>query len=292
VWDDHRSVIILLSYDDASRAGIRAVCASVEEGQLVEHAGYARPADRRVDHQRQRLARNIVHHREDPEPDSYLRSGSSSLLHVTQAGVDLKRVSVQLHLLRHRGRRVVAALGGSDVHRENRWIHRSTTLRRGRPVPKFVSISCASCRLARVGLLQTADETSGTLDALLDDLFRLHAARWSGRGVLRGLELFHSDVARGFLRERMLRMLVLRLDGRSIAALYAFATRDRTWFYLGGFDPRFEKLSPGTVAVGTAIERAVGEGHRAFDFLRGAEPYKYWWGARNTVTSRRSVVFG
>jgi hypothetical protein len=147
-------------------------------------------------------------------------------------------------------------------------------------------------RLARVGLLQTADETSETLDALLDDLFRLHAARWSGRGVLRGLELFHSDVARGFLRERMLRMLVLRLDGRSIAALYAFATRDRTWFYLCGFDPRFEKLSPGTVAVGTAIERAVGEGHRAFDFLRGAEPYKYWWGARNTVTSRRSVVFG
>src|SRR6266478_1987720 len=28
---------------------------------------------------------------------------------------------------------------------ESRWIHRSTTLRRGRPVPKFVSISCASC---------------------------------------------------------------------------------------------------------------------------------------------------
>jgi CelD/BcsL family acetyltransferase involved in cellulose biosynthesis len=86
-------------------------------------------------------------------------------------------------------------------------------------------------------------------------------------------------------------MVVLRLDGRAIAALYAFATLDRTWFYLGGFDPRLEKRSPGTVAVGTAIERALSEGHRAFDFLRGAEPYKYWWGATDTCTYRRSVVF-
>jgi CelD/BcsL family acetyltransferase involved in cellulose biosynthesis len=147
-------------------------------------------------------------------------------------------------------------------------------------------------RLARTGRLETTQATEGTAGALLGDLLRLHAARWDGRGVLRGLEMFHAEVSSGFSRQGMLRLIVLRLDGRAIAALYAFAAGDRTWFYLGGFDPEFEKLSPGTAAVGTAIERAAAEGHRAFDFLRGAEPYKYWWGATNAVTSGRSAVFG
>jgi len=50
------------------------------------------------------------------ETRSYLGSGSSSLLHVTQAGVYSTRER-PTSLLRHRGRRVVAALGGSDIHR-------------------------------------------------------------------------------------------------------------------------------------------------------------------------------
>jgi hypothetical protein len=44
------------------------------------------------------------------------------------------------------------------------------------------------------------------------------------------------------------------------------------------------------VAVGTAIERAAAEGHCAFDFLRGAERYKYWWGARNAWTFQRRAI--
>jgi CelD/BcsL family acetyltransferase involved in cellulose biosynthesis len=147
-------------------------------------------------------------------------------------------------------------------------------------------------RLARTGRLETVDATSEALEPMLGDLFRLHAARWNGRGVLRGLESFHAEVALGFLREGMLRLTVLRLDGRAIAAVYAFATRGRTWFYLSGFDPRFERLSPGTVAVGTAIDVAAAEGHASFDFLRGAEPYKYWWGAKDTATFRRSLILG
>jgi CelD/BcsL family acetyltransferase involved in cellulose biosynthesis len=111
--------------------------------------------------------------------------------------------------------------------------------------------------------------TSEALEPILGDLFRLHAARWNGR--LRGLESFHAEVALGFLREGMLRGLtVLRLDGRAIAAVYAFATRGRTWFYLSGFDPRFEKLSPGTVAVGNAIDLAAAEGH--VPSISSAEP--------------------
>jgi glycosyltransferase involved in cell wall biosynthesis/CelD/BcsL family acetyltransferase involved in cellulose biosynthesis len=145
-------------------------------------------------------------------------------------------------------------------------------------------------RMERIGHLQIIGATEENLDEALADLFRLHAARWDGKGVLQGLEGFHADVARGFLRQGMLRLFLLRLGADTVAVLYAFASGERTWFYLSGFDPAFEKLSPGLVAVGTAIEQATAEGHRHFDFLRGAEPYKYWWGARNTWTFRRRAV--
>jgi glycosyltransferase involved in cell wall biosynthesis/CelD/BcsL family acetyltransferase involved in cellulose biosynthesis len=145
-------------------------------------------------------------------------------------------------------------------------------------------------RMDRVGRFSVVEATEENLGGMLSDLFRLHQARWNGGGVLQGLEAFHAEVARGFLHAGMLRMLALRLDARTVAVLYAFATRDRTWFYLSGFDPGLEKLSPGVVAVGTAIERAAVEGHCAFDFLRGAERYKYWWGAGNAWTFQRRAI--
>jgi CelD/BcsL family acetyltransferase involved in cellulose biosynthesis len=54
----------------------------------------------------------------------------------------------------------------------------------------------------------------------------------------------------------------------------------RRWYdYIGGFDPEFALLSPGTLLIGHALDAATAEGATATDFLRGAEPYKYRWGA-------------
>jgi CelD/BcsL family acetyltransferase involved in cellulose biosynthesis len=76
-------------------------------------------------------------------------------------------------------------------------------------------------------------------------------------------------------------MYALRLEGRTAAVFHGFAARDRTSYYLSGFDPAFERFSPGTLVVGHAIEEAAREGAAEFDFLRGGEPYKYRWGARD-----------
>jgi CelD/BcsL family acetyltransferase involved in cellulose biosynthesis len=57
--------------------------------------------------------------------------------------------------------------------------------------------------------------------------------------------------------------------------------KGRAYSYLSGFDPEFGGISPGTLAVGHAIRHAMGEGAREFDFLRGRERFKYFWGARD-----------
>ncbi|WP_427911713.1 GNAT family N-acetyltransferase [Ramlibacter sp. MMS24-I3-19] len=158
-------------------------------------------------------------------------------------------------------------------------------------IPPSMARDLAYCRrrAARAGdvAYELADERS--LPAWLDTLERLHAQRWALRGlpgVLRGegVMAWHRDTAPRLLRAGLLRLLGLRIDGGPIAVLYVLADAphapQRRWsYYIGGFDPAAAILSPGTLLVGEAIDRAQAEGAVVFDFLRGAEPYKLRWGA-------------
>src|SRR5206468_3397596 len=124
------------------------------------------------------------------------------------------------------------------------------------------------------------------LDAEMTAFFDLHARRWRSRwqpGVLFGrrIQQFHRAAARGLLEEGSLRLHALRLDGRTVASLYCFAQAGVGYYYLGGFDPDLARRSVGTLLTAHAMEEAVREGCREFDFLRGREPYKYRWGCRD-----------
>jgi CelD/BcsL family acetyltransferase involved in cellulose biosynthesis len=137
-----------------------------------------------------------------------------------------------------------------------------------------------------------ADETN--LAELLDALFRLHAARWRERGeggVLdeAAVRAVLADAAAGFLARGWLRLYALRIGGRTAAVQLGWAARRRAYYYIGGWDPAFAKLSPGALLVEHAVREAVREGAREFDFLRGREAYKYAWGARDQPQFRRRL---
>jgi CelD/BcsL family acetyltransferase involved in cellulose biosynthesis len=141
-------------------------------------------------------------------------------------------------------------------------------------------------RAEREAAARIETATASDLEDGLDSLFGLHAARWRARGqdgVLASpdVQRFHRDAARRLLAAGLLRMYALRLEGRTAAVFHGFAARGRTYYYLAGFDPAFERFSPGTLAVGHAIQEAAREGAAEFDFLRGGEAYKYRWGARD-----------
>jgi CelD/BcsL family acetyltransferase involved in cellulose biosynthesis len=126
--------------------------------------------------------------------------------------------------------------------------------------------------------------------ALIEDLIRLHDARWSMRGqpgVLRGdaVARFHRAAASGFAARGWLRFWTLHSGASLAAIIYAFVCRGRAYFYSSGFLPALARLGPGTLAIGRAIESLIAEGVGELDFLRGAEAYKFAWGAR----PRRSV---
>jgi CelD/BcsL family acetyltransferase involved in cellulose biosynthesis len=140
-------------------------------------------------------------------------------------------------------------------------------------------------RAEQAGRVSFETATAATFADLLDALFLLHATRWrqlQQPGVLAdpAIRRFHRAAAPLLLHSGLLRLHALRLDQRVIAATYSLHLRQRTYFYISGLDPAYGPLSPGTLIVGHTIAHAIADGAREFDFLRGRERYKHFWGAR------------
>ncbi|HKO15352.1 MAG TPA: GNAT family N-acetyltransferase [Gemmatimonadaceae bacterium] len=149
-------------------------------------------------------------------------------------------------------------------------------------------------RLERSGELRVRLATCETVCSLFSTLAALHEARWRERGesgVLHdpAVRAFHQAALPALCSDGTPRLLELTLDGRTVACVYVLLRGTRAWYYLGGFDPAYERFSVGTVAVGHAIDAAIRDGARTFDFLRGAEPYKYAWGAADRPVYRRTL---
>jgi CelD/BcsL family acetyltransferase involved in cellulose biosynthesis len=100
------------------------------------------------------------------------------------------------------------------------------------------------------------------------------------------VQRFHRMGAPRLQRAGLLRLHAWTLDGRIVAVQYVLVHRGRACGYLAGYDPQLAACSIGSVLINAAIEHAIREGCREFDFLRGVEPYKYAWGAANQHTYR------
>jgi CelD/BcsL family acetyltransferase involved in cellulose biosynthesis len=164
--------------------------------------------------------------------------------------------------------------------------------------PEFASpdlmhdVNYSRRRAALLGPTQIERARLNNFEELFAAFLRLHKARWNERGlpgVAEQNSAFYRDSAAGLLARGMLRLYAWRVAGRIIATFFGFTHRRRAYYYLGGFDPEFRRLSPGNVLVAHAIHEAIKEGATQFDFLRGDEAYKYRWGARDETTWRRLI---
>jgi CelD/BcsL family acetyltransferase involved in cellulose biosynthesis len=128
--------------------------------------------------------------------------------------------------------------------------------------------------LARRGSVtyRLADEAS--LERDIDTLFRLHRARWGSTRTDFEETPFHRDVARRALRRGWLRLWLLELDERPVAAWHGFRVGAVTSYYQAGRDPAFDGDAVGFVLLAHTIREAMREGTREYRFGRGAEPFK------------------
>jgi len=114
-----------------------------------------------------------------------------------------------------------------------------------------------------------------TLEEDLTLMFALHRARWSadGSAFLR-FEGFHRELAPLALERGWLRLWLLELDDRAVAAWYGFRFAGVESYYQAGRDPSLRDASVGLVLLAHSIREAAEDGMSEYRLLRGDERFK------------------
>lgn len=149
-------------------------------------------------------------------------------------------------------------------------------------------------RLSRVQSHFYVVQDGERLSRDLKDFFRLFE---QGRG---GKEEFMTDQMRGFFEamassmaaKGYLRLAFLEVGGQRVASAICFDCWDHFHLYNSGYDPDYAPLSVGLLCKSFCIREAILEGKRRFDFLRGAEPYKYDLGGQDVPIYRCLISRG
>jgi hypothetical protein len=132
----------------------------------------------------------------------------------------------------------------------------------------------------------------------VDRFIELHQARWGEEGLFPHTE--GGDRSRTFLHRlaeleagegesAQLQIGAVSVGDRVIFATVGFDDGTTCYFYNAGMDPAARELSPGVTGTATYIRDRLEAGRRRFDFLRGDEPYKYEWGAKDEPVFRLLV---
>jgi CelD/BcsL family acetyltransferase involved in cellulose biosynthesis len=85
---------------------------------------------------------------------------------------------------------------------------------------------------------------------------------------------YFSLLADTMAKAGLLKLGVLELDSRPLAAIMCFDYQDCIYLYNSGYDPNYVSLSAGLLSKVLAIKDSIEKGKKKFDFLKGAEIYK------------------
>lgn len=123
------------------------------------------------------------------------------------------------------------------------------------------------------------------IDAALDTFFHLHRISRHDKAefMTAAMEAFFRDMAVELARDDLVRLYLIDVGAQPAAALIAFRSGDELLLYNSGYDPAFSQTSVGIVSKAMALQSAIADGVRTFDFLRGAEPYKYDLGGTDRI---------
>ena len=79
---------------------------------------------------------------------------------------------------------------------------------------------------------------------------------------------------------------MLDLNAAPVAVSMCFDYNDTLHLYNSGFDPRYRALSAGLLCKVLSLKDAIERGRQKYDFLKGAETYKYRLGGREVPLVR------
>jgi len=133
-------------------------------------------------------------------------------------------------------------------------------------------------------------------DSLLDsmDLFlRLFRESREDKAIFltNRIESFFQSLIKATARSGLLRFGILELNASPVAVVMYFDYNNSVFLYNNGYDPKHSFLSVGFVSKVLCLKDSVERGRSKFDFLKGAEEYKYRLGGKEITLYGCEISF-
>ncbi|MFC2005899.1 GNAT family N-acetyltransferase [Chloroflexota bacterium] len=104
------------------------------------------------------------------------------------------------------------------------------------------------------------------------------------------MESFFRSLTKAMAEIGLLRFGALEIDSIPTAMVMYFDYDDCVYLYNSGYDPQYNSLSAGLLSKVLCIKESIQEGKKRFDFLKGAETYKYHLGGRGIPLYRCQIT--
>ena len=137
--------------------------------------------------------------------------------------------------------------------------------------------------------VQVSEEEAG---GFMDDFLRLFALSQEVKAnfMTARMASFFRALARAMAEIGLLRFGVLELDTLPVAMTMGFEYDGVTYLYNSAYEPKYNPLSVGVLSKVLCIRESIRRGLRKWDFLKGAETYKYQLGGREVRLSSCRII--
>lgn len=124
--------------------------------------------------------------------------------------------------------------------------------------------------------------TADSLQGALRKFFDLHQRRWQSANIgsqfsNQRMREFYRDIASQFLKKNWLHFSCLTVDNKIVSAIFSCIYNRKFYAITLARDIRYSKYSIGHLHYMFMIRYSIGKQLREFNFLRGDEPYKFYW---------------
>ena len=123
------------------------------------------------------------------------------------------------------------------------------------------------------------------------ELFKLSGGEKAGFMTDQRRDFFEA-MSHSLAEEGYIRLSFLEVGGILVASALCFDYENELYLYNSGYDPAYASLSVGLLLKVFCLKEGILEGKRRFDFLRGAEPYKYDLGGQDVPIYRCVISRG
>ncbi|XAT61181.1 GNAT family N-acetyltransferase [Rhodobacteraceae bacterium Araon29] len=156
-------------------------------------------------------------------------------------------------------------------------------------------LKTSSNNLNKTGSWSFVEATNGNVATeIFKRLVKFHLARQSDKA---GHSIFEETANVDFFRELLLdppsdftpHMSAIEHDGKFVSAAYSIICGNTFYYWIPSFDHSYRSISLGKLHIKCLIERCCHSNIAQFDFMGGAEAYKYQWAPENYDLLKYSI---